>query len=276
MSNLKKQLAAVAFILCVGGVAQAGRGGSASRIRNAVATQSVDAIIAEVERTEHLICQDCGDVMTALLDHARYEVRQVAAWWFAKRPTVNKVMTEQMTADLTNGNSVSVRNAADYLGSVKAYTSLRELQVAFGSGVDAEARRHIVRAVGRMAHTSGNPTLVLGMADADASVRVEAVDRYRDVLKQTDAQPLFGLLADTDATVRAHAATAIGGLRGAGARATLESLVISDPDPAVRRNAAWALGRIGDRASSDVLRQAKSDPSGLVRRTANAALALLR
>ena len=81
MSNLKKYIAAVGFtVLALGGVAQGGRGGSADRIRNAVQTHSVDAIIAEIERAEHLVCQDCGDVMTALLDHDRYEVRQAAAW----------------------------------------------------------------------------------------------------------------------------------------------------------------------------------------------------
>jgi len=276
MSNWKKQLAAVAFtVIAVGGVAQAGRGGSSGRIRSAVATHSVDAIIAEIERAEHLVCQSCEEVMMALVDHDRYEVREAAAWWFAKRPSVNAVMTAQMVSDLSGTDSVSVRNAADYLGTVKAYGSLTELATAMGSGVDADARLHIVRAAGRMGHKNGNPILVAGMADADAAVRVEAVDRYRDIRKQTDATPIYGLLGDSDVTVRAHAATAIGGLQGAGARATLETLVISDPDASVRRNAAWALGQIGDAASTDVLRQAKNDPSGLVRRTANAALALL-
>lgn len=277
MSNWKKQLAAVAFtVLAVGSTAQAGRGGSAGLIRTAVASHSVDAIIAEVERAEHLVCQDCQDVMTALLDHSRYEVREVAAWWFAKRPSMNKLLTEQMTTDLANGDSVSVRNAADYLGTVRAYASIPELGAALASGVDADARLHIVRAIGRMGHTAGNSVLIAGMADTDAGVRTESADWYRDIRKQTDATPLYPMLADTDAVVRAHAATAIGGLKGAGARAELEGLVASDPDPAVRRNAAWALGQIGDPASADVLRAAKSDPSGLVRRTANAALALLR
>jgi HEAT repeat protein len=273
MLNFRKQLAAVAFtVLALGGIAQAGRGGSAARIRNAVQIQSVDAIIAEIERAEHLVCQGCGDVMTALLDHDRYEIRQAAAWWWAKRPTHKDLLTTQMTGDLTSTDSVVVRNAADYLGTVKAYTSLDELQTALGSGVDAEARRHIIRAAGRMANRAGNSILVAGMADTEATVRREAVDWYRDVLKQSDASPLLPLLGDTDATVRAHAVTAVGGLKGAAARATLENLVINDPDATVRRNAAWALGEIGDPASRDVLRQAKDDPSGLVRRTANGAL----
>jgi HEAT repeat protein len=277
MSNWKKQFAAVAFtVLALGSVAHAGRGGSAARIRAAVQSTSVDAIIAEVERAEHLVCQDCQDIMTNLLDHSRYEVREVAAWWFAKRPSVNRVFTEQMTNDLAGTDSISVRNAADYLGTVKAKTAIPALLAAMSSGVDADARLHVVRAAGRIGDRAGNPVLVAGMADTDMLVRREAVDRYRDMRGQTDATPLFGLLADSDATVRAHAATSIGGLKGAGARATLETMATSDADASVRRNAVWALGEIGDEASREVLRAAQNDPSGLVRRVATGALDKLR
>jgi HEAT repeat protein len=44
----------------------------------------------------------------------------------------------------------------------------------------------------------------------------------------------------------------------------------------VRRNAAWALGKLGQSASRDVLYAAQTDASGLVRMTAKAALAALR
>jgi len=53
----------------------------------------------------------------------------------------------------------------------------------------------------------------------------------------------------------------------------LEALVIQDPDSVVRRNAAWALGQLGNAASRAALQQAMSDPSGLVRGVAKAALA---
>jgi HEAT repeat protein len=278
MSNLKKQIAAVAFttVLALGTVAQAGRGGSASRIRNAVQTRSVDAIIAEVERAEHLVCQDCADVMTTLLDHDRYEIREVAAWWFAKRPSVNRVMIEQMVGDLGNGDAIVVRNAADYLGTVRAYGTLPQLLTAFQASDNAEARLHIVRAAGRMGALSGADILEAGFGDGDATIRAESARWYRDLRGQTDAAPLAPLLGDGDANVRAQAATAIGGLKGAGSRATLEGLVANDPDAAVRRNACWALGQIGDSASADVLRAAENDPSGLVRRAAKAARANLR
>ena len=277
MSKIKTQLAAVAFaLLAVGGTAYAGRGGSSARIRAAVSTGSVDAIIAEVERAEFLICEECGDIMTALLDHEQYKVRQVAGWWFAKRPTIKDMMIGQMTDDLGSSTAKAVRNAADFLGTVKAYGSIPALHAAYGAQADVEARRHIIKAVGRMASQQGNALIVAGLSDADASVRIEAAKWYRDVRRQTNATPLFPLLGDGDALVRATAAASIGGLKGAGARVQLEQLVASDTDPAVRRNAAWALGQIGDRASRPVLEAARQDASGLVRRTASAALTLLR
>jgi HEAT repeat protein len=84
------------------------------------------------------------------------------------------------------------------------------------------------------------------------------------------------LLGDSDANVRAQAAAVIGGMREQGARATLEALVTSDPDPFVRRNAAWALGQLGNSASSAALLRATTDTSGLVRGVAKASLASLR
>nr|MBA3817892.1 HEAT repeat domain-containing protein [Deltaproteobacteria bacterium] len=51
---------------------------------------------------------------------------------------------------------------------------------------------------------------------------------------------------------------------------------IGDTDAFVRRNAAWALGRLGDAASRSALTRATTDLSGLVRMTAKAALAQLR
>jgi HEAT repeat protein len=57
------------------------------------------------------------------------------------------------------------------------------------------------------------------------------------------------------------------------ARGALEALVVRDPDATVRRNAAWALGRLGNAGSRTALLQALTDPSGLVRGVAKAALA---
>ena len=266
------KLAAVGFLALASGPAFAGKGGSVAKIQAAVASSSVDAIIAEVERTEALMCDPCIDVMTRLTADPRYPVREVAGWWFAKRPTVLKLMQDQFTAELLAGSSLEVRNAADFLGASTSYAALPQLRAAIRRGVDREAKLAIVRAVDRIGNLGGNDVLGVAMADSDAAVRAAAASAWRDLRGQTSAAPVVALLGDGDATVRAEAAAVVGGMRQSDATVALEALVVDDPSPLVRKNAAWALGRIGASSSRTALSRAANDRSGFVRLTARAAL----
>ncbi len=281
MTNMKHSIAGVLFALATtlasAGVAHAGRGGSSANITAAVQSGSVDSIIAEVERAEGLMCDECIQTVTNLTEDARYPVREVAAWWFAKRPQLADALSEQFIGDLGTGNATSVRNAADFLGSVRNYKALPGLQAAMGRGnLTVEAKLAVVRAVAVLAHVKGNPTLVAAMNDSDATVRAAAVVAWRDILGQTDVSPVMALLGDPNAEVRSKTATLAGAYAASSARAQLEVLVQTDSDATVRRNAAWALGKIGDPSSSVALTKAASDPSGIVRGVAKAALATLR
>lgn len=265
--------AAATFALLSSSPAHAGRGGSVEKLQAAVASGSVDAIVAEVERLERKMCNPCIDPMTALLEHGRDEVRQVAAWWFAKRPGLKTMMIAQMVDDLAGGSTLA-RNAADFLGTVKALETIPALTDAVvRSDLSVEARRHVVRALGRTAHPAANPGIEAAMADADASVRVAALDAWHEILRQQGAAPAVGLLADGDASVRARAAAVVGGLREGAGRAQLEAL-LTDADPTVRRNAAWALGRLGAAASRAALEAAQAvETSAIVKGALRAALA---
>jgi len=278
MKNSSKKLAAVVFSLCAAASpAFAGRGGSAGLIKSAVSSGSVDAIIAEVERSEKLMCDECLDTMIALTEDNRSAVREVAAWWFAKRPGAKNVMVSQMKDDLALGGSIKVRNAADFVGRVREFGALADLKTAMArTDINAEAKVSIARAVGFMAHPKGNEILKVAMLDTNAPVRAAAVVAWRDILGQTSAMDVVGLLHDSDALVRAEAATVIGAYGELSGRATLETLVVSDPDPFVRRNAAYALGKIGSWESSAALSRATLDSSGLVRLVAKAALTTLK
>lgn len=277
MKNIAIKLAAVAALALSPSVALAGKGGSAAAIQAAVRSTSVDAIIAEVERAESLMCDECLQTMTALTEDARLEVREVAAWWFARRPALKDMLASQFVAELPTGGTATVRNAADFLGFTKTYTSLPQLRAAIRRGdLGADAKLALVRAAGSMAHKGGNEVLATAMADGDASVRAAAVTAWSKVLDQANAQPVVPLLADGDAQVRAQAAGVVGTLLDQSGRAKLEALVVSDADPIVRRNAAWALGRLGNAASRAALTQALADKSGLVRGAAKASLSSLK
>src|SRR5688572_33093499 len=104
--------AAVVGLLTFTGTAHAGRGGSAARIQNAVATGSVDAIIAELERSERLICDACTPTVLDLLDNDRYELREAAAWWIARRPALKVQINARSITDLGGSDSRLARNAA--------------------------------------------------------------------------------------------------------------------------------------------------------------------
>lgn len=258
--------------------AHAGRGGSYGAIRAAVQKNAIDSIIAELERAEDIPCVTaCMELVMDLTGHDDLRVREVAAWWLARRPAQKAEMTDVALAALATGDALAVRNAADVLGTFSAPASVAPLATAYRrSGLTAEARVAVVRALGRIAHRSASAPLGEAMADADAAVRREAVVAWRRILRQDGAAPVAALVSDADTLVRREAASVVGMFREASARAALEAVVTSDADPMVRRNAAWALGRIGDAASRAALEAAATDSSGLVRMTAKASLRQLR
>ncbi len=279
MQNIMKlKLATVAVLLLAAAApAVAGKGGSAGKIRQAVASNSADAIIAEVERAEALSCEECIGLVTKLTEDSRYSVRAVAAWWFAKRPTLKQLMADQFVGELASGSALEVRNAADFLGRSSTFAALPALRTAIRrTDLDVDAKLALVRAVDHLGNLGGNPVLTVAMADSSGEVRGAAVRAWRDIRGQVDAAPVVALLGDGDATVRAEAATVVGAMAQADARAALEGLVVSDESALVRRNAAWALGKLGSSSSRAVLTQAAGDQSGLVRMTARVALGQLR
>jgi HEAT repeat protein len=278
MKNISTKLAAVAIVLgAMSAPALAGKGGSYEAIQAAVASGSPDAIVAEVERAEALICEQCVNTVLALTADDRYKVREVAAWWFARRPGSTKILATQFVGELGSSDSTQVRNAADFLGAVMQFDALPALKAAYArGGLSVDARFAIVRAVGVMAHASGNAILAAAMADADATVRAQAVIAWRDVRGQQNAAPARPLLGDSDANVRAQAATVLGAYKDAAVVGALGQLVVSDPSAVVRRNAAWALGQIGSRDAYAALTAATQDASGLVRNVAKVALGRLQ
>lgn len=275
--TITKLLVTAVAMFAFGGTAVAGRGGSAAKIQNAINTTSTDAIVAELERAERLICDACIAPVMELLDDDRYEVREAAAWWFARRPMMKVTLTDRSVDDLAGSDSRLARNAADILGTFRHPIAIPALSAAVTrTDLSAEARQHIVRALGTIGHRDANVAIEEAMADGDAAVRAEALLAWAAIRNQVGAAPAVALVSDEDALVRSKAAAVVGELREASARTALEAQLASDESAVVRRNAAWALGRIGDPASRDVLEAATDDPSSLVRMTAQSAIYKLR
>lgn len=269
---------ALAGILAVPATALAGKGASYASIRNAIATNNRDSIVAEVERAEKLPCGPCFELIMPLVDHDDAAVRDVAAWWISKRAIRDKVR-DDMFARLTSGNSIAARNAAEVLGRFKHPDAIMPLQLAIhDDALSDDARAAAATAVATIGDIRGKDVLEGATTSESAAVRAAAAKGLRGIRGNADAIAVVDLLADDDELVVREAAVTVGALRETGGIADLAKVVTDGAwSVAVRKDAAWALGKIGDGAARDVLKQvADDDPSMLVRGAARAALANLR
>ena len=275
MKTFVSSVLAVGLALSVN-AASAGTGSSLTSVDNAIRSGGADAIISELERAERLVCPGCVDRVMTLLDHDDYRVREVAAWWFSKRPAQKAELTERSIAYLQVGTAIEARNSADILGTFRDPVAIPTLAVALSrSELNADARLAITRALGTIGHISADPAIAQAMQDSDPKVRFQALTAWQLIRHQKDAGLAATLLSDNDVQVRRKASALLGVYKASDARQALEAQ-LSDSDPGVRRNAAWSLGRIGDAASRQALIQATQDESGLVRRVATVSLGMLR
>src|ERR1051325_6711418 len=142
------------------GTAQAGRNGSPALIKSAIGSNSVDAIEAELERWEYLVCAACSDLVVPLVDHLDYRVRKVAAWWIARRG-ISKEVYVNMLGRLSQPDSLLARNAADVLGERGAPGASPARWAARSNPIFwAEARAASARALGSIGKPTAFPALV--------------------------------------------------------------------------------------------------------------------
>src|SRR5262249_11492284 len=133
MLRSKTFLSLAAFAaLFVAHEAWAGRGGSYSLIMTAIQSGNADAIINEFERAEKLVCGQCVEPPLTRLDSDDYRLREVAAWWIARRPFIMAAVTAQSIARLNGSDGVAARNAADVLGTFRSPYALTALGTAMG------------------------------------------------------------------------------------------------------------------------------------------------
>jgi HEAT repeat protein len=276
-----KKLAVVAsfgLALAAGRGAQAGTGGSPQAIQQAIAANSVDAIKAELERAEFLVCAACVDLVTPLVDHPNAQVRQVAAWWLARRAVARQVQTSMITR-LSQADSTAALNAADVLGEMRYVSSIPALGAALSNPIfSGAARAEMATALGTIGRPAGTPFLTAALTDTDAQVRAAALVALRTIHGNRDGSVALPLVSDGDEGVRAQAVTTIGMFKYAGGAGVLTTALASDPSVTVRKKAAWALGEIGASASvagGTLQTAATSDPSPLVRSLSRAALTKL-
>jgi HEAT repeat protein len=268
-------LVAGALVLGTAGAAGAGRGGSPRAIASAVASGSADAIKSELERAEYLVCAACVPYVLPLIDNDDAGIRQVAAWWLARRGTSRQVFRDMLTR-LGQPDSLKARNAADVLGEFSNPQAIPALGAALSNPLfDPPARAAMARALGAIRRPAASVPLQNALGDGEPVVRAAALFALRKVDGFNNAAAATPLLGDPDQEVRVQAIFTVAQLRGPTAAAPLVQLLRTDPSPAVRKRAAWALGEIhapAGAAAAALGEAASTDPSPVVRSLAAAAL----
>jgi HEAT repeat protein len=280
-TNKTMKLAVVTFLgisLAAAGTAVAGRGSSPQAVQRAISSGSPDAIKSELERAEHLVCVACVDMVRPLLDSQDQGIRQVAAWWIARRGVARTVRVDMLNR-LGQPDSVAARNAADVLGEFHYVSSIPALAAGLSNpAFSGEARAHMAAALGRISRPAVVAPLTSALGANDGVVKIAAMQALQSIAGLRDGSAVSPLLGDGDANVRAEAATTIGMFHDASGANALVTALQNDASPVVRKRAAWALGEI--HASSAVAgpalqNAAANDASPFVRSLATAALTRL-
>jgi HEAT repeat protein len=260
------------------GAAVAGTGGSPQAIQSAISASSVDAIQAELERSEHLVCAGCTDMVIPLIDHLSYRVRQAAAWWLARRGASRQVYV-QMLNRLAQPDSTLARNAADVLGEFRAGSSIPALSAALSNPIfTGEARAAMAQALGNLGNAAAAAPLTQALSIQDPLVKAAALQALRNVPGYHDGTVAVPLVGDADEQVRAEAAVTMGIMHTTAGASALVQALGSDPSALVRRKAAWALGEMNASlavAGAPLQQAATSDANPFVRSISQIAISKL-
>jgi HEAT repeat protein len=265
--------------LTLSSVALAGRGATTVGIEAAIASGSVDTIVAELERAEILACLACIAPIRKLTDHPSAKVRDAAGWWLGRRG-IRDAVTADMIGRLGAQDPIAARNAADVLGGMRESSALPALSAYVKAPLDEDSGAAAARAIGSLGSSAGAAPLLQALTVPLAGVRLAALQALRNLRapkgqsSAMTAGATIPLLTDSDETVRREAAYTTGFAKDRMAINALANTLAFDQSARVRKAAAWALGEVG--GGADALLAAQSDPDMGVRSIATGALGRLK
>jgi HEAT repeat protein len=137
---------------------------------------------------------------------------------------------------------------------------------------DDDVRTSVAQALGRLgAPPSIKPILEI-VLHGDPGARKAAIQALGWLEAPESFPSLIRSLADRDAGIRQAAIAALGELADIRAVPYLAERLRKDPDPGVRSECAFRLGKLGGKSAIRALQAATQDPDPRVRRWARAAL----
>lgn len=139
-------------------------------------------------------------------------------------------------------------------------------------------RKTAAYGLGQTASREAVPPLITALRDKDMEVRGATVVALSKIPDAAAIAPLIQALADKSSFVRAYAAAALGanGRSAASAVPGLIKLLTTDDGPEARRQAATALGLIGEPAARPALERAERSADPYLSQAAREAIALIK
>jgi HEAT repeat protein len=273
-----------ASLMTMPGLASAGIDGTTGKIQSAVNANSVDAIIAELERAENIPERGAFDTVVKLIDHDSERVREAAGWWLGRRGIRQKVIA-MAELRLNAQDPTAARNVLDTLRGMRDGGTIDLIAGYVAHPLDEASGMSGLRALGAIGAPRSLAQLSPALANQMAGVRAQALRTVRELRAPvgqrvvTTGTAYIPLLSDASETVRREAALTLGYLGQMGLNPDPESsgvnaligVVGSDASARVRKAAAWALGEIGNPAGRTALSAAMKDSDAMVRSVATAA-----
>jgi len=191
---------------------------------------------------------------------------------------LSSIRNDEAVAALTNAltdNSPRVRAAVINALSERGSDSVALLLVTrLAEDNEQFVRKAAAYALAKFHSPERTAALIKALNDKDIEVRGAAAVSLGDHADANAVAALSAALGDKSSFVRAQAARGLGvnGSAAGQAVSRLISLLSSDPDGEVKRQAAAALGRIGDRSALPALERARRDKDPYLAEAASDAL----
>jgi HEAT repeat protein len=246
-------------------------------IKNAVAGGAPSLVWEVLEHGERVECLDCIPAVAPLLYDTNSRTREIAAWWLRRRILgvfgPGEVYEQTLNTLATDSNPVRRSYAAYALGEFFATPGVAACAAALAGDTDARVRAAAASALGRL-NSDGQGALGTALAsDADSGVKLAALQSATRINSFSGLANVAALTMDGSAAVRRRAVEVLDALDAKDSVAAVAAAAQNDSDATVRAEAAHALGTFGDSSARTVLETlASSDPDTFVKDQAQFAL----
>ncbi len=194
----------------------------------------------------------------------------------SSRKAVNKrgeasELVNEVAGGSSNPNSVV--NRIKRLGE-EAYCA-HELSSLMTREADLEKKRAMAQVLAGLGHPQGEQGLLAGLNDSDGPVRMYSAQGLGRMKSRTAAGRLGQALADKTMGVRRDAARALGQIGDPKYGAVLAKALKAEEDPETRAAMLIAIGQVGDRKQAPVLESYLTSSSETARFAAAAGLCMM-